>query len=311
MKITVIGAAGCVGSCTSFTIAVLGLADEIIMIDDHQQSLLGQHASDIGPAVANQDIIIRAGSYEDMPGSDIIINAAGLHQGLYASAQEWLTRSLSLIQEIARKIAQFCPQAVVITAANPVGPLNYATYLLSSHRNRSQYLGYSFNDTIRFRIMLAQALGVKTSQVEGTAIGDHGPTQVLLFSSVRVKSKPFPVSEDVKQKILRQVPDIFRNLGKLKEETGRTAGWTTAAGLAAVSRAIGKDTGEMLPCSAVLEGEYGCRGLSIGVPAIIGREGIRKVLEWQLAPDEHENLEHSINTLKPSMRYVEEYLGTG
>ena len=91
--------------------------------------------------------------------------------------------------------------------------------------------------------------------------------------------------------------------------TGRTATWTTAAGLAAMCRAIGKDTVEMIPCSVVLDGEYSCHKLSMSVPVILGRGGVREILEWELAPDEREELKNSINILKPAMRYVEVFLG--
>ncbi|MFC1971295.1 hypothetical protein ACFLV0_05165, partial [Chloroflexota bacterium] len=89
----------------------------------------------------------------------------------------------------------------------------------------------------------------------------------------------------------------------------RTTGWTCAVGITAVCRAIVNDTGEMIPCSAVLDGEYGSHRLSIGVPTIIGRGGIKDVLEWELAPDERQGLEIAVNKLKPAMQYVEEQLG--
>ncbi|MFC1908358.1 malate dehydrogenase [Chloroflexota bacterium] len=308
MKITILGAAGCIGSCATFNIAVHGLADEIVMIGGRQQNKLMHHAMDIGTAVAAQNVTVRSGRYEDMSGSDIVINAAGIHEDLYSSRHtERLPQNLPITQDIAQNINQHCPEAVVITATNPIGPLNYAMYLLGSHRDRSKVIGYSLNDSIRFRMVMARALGVETSQVEGAAIGEHGSTQVLLFSSIRVKDKPVSISEDIKQKIRIDVPDIIRSYEELKVE--RTTGWTSAVGLAAIIHAIGKNTGEMIPCSTVLDGEYGCRGLSMTVPAIIGRGGIQEVLEWELAPDEQERLEHSINTLKPAMHYVEEYLG--
>lgn len=310
MKITIIGAAGCVGSCATFNIAVHGLADEIVMIGGRRQNLLTYHAMDISTAVAAQNIVVRAGSYEDMPGSDIVINTAGVHQDLDTSRRsEGLPQNLAIIQHIAQKINQYCPEAVVITATNPVGPLNYAMYLLSSQRDRRKFIGYSLNDSIRFRMMVAQALGVNTSQVEGTVIGEHGSTQVLLFSSIRVDGRLVSVSEDTKQKIRIEAANIIRRYEELR--AGRTAGWTCAVGLAAITRAIGQSTGEMIPGSTVLEGEYGCQGLSMTVPAIIGRGGVQEVLELELTPDEHEGLEHSINTLKPTMHYVEEYLGIG
>ena len=306
MKATIIGAAGCVGSCVAFNIAVHRLADEIVMIDGPKQNLLIQHVMDISTAVTGQDVLVRTGNDKDMRGSDIVIVAAGVPQGVIASRMEMLPKNLPIIKDIAQKVKQFCSNAVIITATNPVGPLNYAMYLCS-HLDRGKLIGYSTNDSIRLRMMVAEALGVKSRQVEGTVIGEHGSSQVLLFSSIRVDGKPVSVSKDIKQKIRQEVPHILRRYEELK--SGRTAGWTSAAGLAAIVRAIGENTEEVIPCSSVLEGEYGCHGLSMTIPAVLGREGIHEILEWELAPDENEGLEHSINILKPAMHYVEEYLG--
>jgi len=305
VKITIIGAAGTLGSCAAFNIAIHGLADEIVMIDPRQNMLM-HHVMDISTAVGAQDMLVRTGSEEDMAGSDIIIVAAGTPQESISSRMELLPDNLPIIRDIAEKIKQFCPEAVVITATAPVGPLNYALYLCST-LDRKKLIGYTLNDSLRFRIMVAQALGVKSSQVEGTVIGEHGDSQVLLFSSIRVNGKPVSVSGDFKRNIRLQVPEILKSIESLK--TGRTPGWTSAVGLTVIVRAISKNSGEMVPCSVVLDGEYGCHGLSMTVPAILGQGGIHDILEWELASDEHEQLEHSTNILKPAMHYVEEVLG--
>lgn len=308
MKISIIGAAGCIGSSTAFNIALQGLADEVVMIDiPQQQNPLLHHVIDLSDAVAAQDIAVRAGSFEDMPGSDIVINAAGVHQKLIVSRLDMLPKNLPIIRDIAQKINQFCPEAVVITSTNPVCPLNYATYLLSPNRERSRFIGFSLNDSVRFRRMVAQALGVRTSQVEGTVIGEHGDSQVLLFSSVRVKGRPVSISGEVKEKIRQQIPNVVKKFQELN--AGRTAGWTSGVGMAAITRAIVEDSGATIPCSAVLDGEYGGHRLSMGVPAVIGRGGIQEVLEFPLDADEREELAHSIAVLQPAMSQVEEYVG--
>ncbi|MFC1902000.1 malate dehydrogenase [Chloroflexota bacterium] len=315
MKITIIGAAGCIGSCAAFHIAAQGLADEIVMVGGRRQYTMKQHALDISTAVAAKDVLVRAGDYEDMTGSDIVLNSAGAPQGHISSRIELLPRNIGLISDIALKIKQYCPEAVVITLANPVGPLNYATYLLSAHRDLTKFIGYSTNDSIRFRIMAAEALGVKTSRVEATVIGEHGATQVLLFSSIRVDGKPVTVTEDIKQNILAQTANILQTLEELKAKSGeegspeRTAGWTCAVGLGEICRAIVQDTKEMIPCSAVLDGEYGCHNLSMSAPVILGKGGIQDILEWKLPPDEQEGLKITAATLTEAMHYVEQELG--
>jgi malate/lactate dehydrogenase len=222
---------------------------------------------------------------------------------------EVLPQNVPIVRNICTSIKQFCPGAVVIIATNPVCPLNYALYLCSG-LDRKKLIGYSANDSIRFRELTAQALGVKTSRVEATVIGEHGNSQVLLFSSVKVDGKPVAISDDIKKKVRQEVADIPAVLEELRIATGRTAAWTTAVGLTAVCRAIIRNTGETLPCSVVLDGEYGCHDLSMTVPAVLGKNGVCEILEWQLPPDENEALQNSIDTLNPAMRYVEEFLHT-
>lgn len=305
MKITIIGAAGTVGSCTAFAIAVRGLADELVMLDLNR-NLLMNHVMDISTAALGlQNIVVRAGNEEDLFGSDIVIMAAGVPWRYISSRMELLKDNVPVIQDTAKKIKRFCPDAVVITATNPVDPLNYAMQL-SSGLERKRLIGYGYNDSIRFRIMAAKALSVTPREVDGIVIGEHGENQVLLFSSLQVNGERIPVSEDVKQNIRQEIPKILRSYESLG--TGRTAGWTSAVGLTNMVSAITKDTGEVFPCSVVLDGEYGHRGLSIGVPVILGRGGVQQILEWNLAPGERMELEQAISTLKAAAHSVEEIL---
>lgn len=306
MKIAIIGATGNVGSCAAFYIASRHLADEMVLIDNPRPDMLNLHSLDINTAVTGHDMLVRAGDFPDINDSDIVIIAAGSAQ-VVKDRKEVLPQNLPIIQDVSKKVREFCPDAVIITATNPVCPLNYAMYRCSN-LDRRKIIGYSYNDTIRFRHRLAAALNVPSSRVEGTVIGEHGNSQVLLFSSVRVDGKPVSFTEDMKQKIRRQVPDGQKLLEELREKTGRTAAWTTAVGLGAVVRAILQDTGEMIPCSIPLDGEYGCHNFSMSVPVILGKGGVKRLLEWQLAPDEQDLLNASIEALKPAMKYVEELL---
>ncbi len=303
MKITVIGAAGSVGAPAVFYLAASGLADEILMIGGKRQNVLEQHAMDISTAVSEKDIVIRTGTYKDMVGSDIVINAAGVPQGLIADRMEMLPKNIPLIRDIALMIKKYCPDAIVITATNPVDPLNYATYLAGGF-DRKKLLGYSINDTFRFKEMLAKEHGVKVSQVDATVIGEHGATQVHLFSTVRIDGEKITVSEEVKANVRTGIPKIFKRLEEL--QAGRTAGWTCAVGLEKIIRAIVENTGAVIPCSIVLDGEYGERGISMSVPVKLGKDGVSDLLEYDLAPDEQEGLKKTVATLKKAAEIVEQ-----
>jgi malate dehydrogenase len=309
MKITIIGASGNIGSSAAFYIAVQGLADEIIMIDPPRPDLLKQHVDDLTSAVSHQDVLVRAGADNDMKDSDIVINAAGRGPaGAVKSRLELLPQNIPIVQSICHNVRRYCPEAAVIIASNPVCPLNYAMYLCSG-LDRHKLIGYSANDSIRFRLLMARALGVNTSRVEAFVIGEHGDSQVPLFSSVRVDGKKIDISDEIKRKVYEQVAKVHAGLEEQRVATGRTAAWTTAVGLAALCRAIASGVARVYPCSIVLDGEYGVHKMSMSVPVVLGKAGVRDILEWELSPDEQKALQKSIDKLTPAMRYVEEFLG--
>jgi malate/lactate dehydrogenase len=301
MKITVIGAAGSVGAPAVFYLAAKGLADEILMIGGKRQNVLKQHAMDISTAVSSKDIVIRVGDYSDMTGTDIVINAAGAPQGVIADRMEMLPKNIELIKYFATQVKQYCPDAFVITATNPVDPLNYAMHLAGGF-NRRKLIGYSINDSFRFREMLASAYGVKVSQVDGLVIGEHGSTQVLLFSTATINGEKITVDEKIKADIRSEVPNILKRYEALK--AGRTAGWTCAVGLEIITRAIVENSSAVIPCSVVMDGEYGLKGVSMSVPVKLGNDGVQEILEYELAPDESDGLKKTVKTLRAAADVV-------
>ena len=306
MKVAIVGAAGTLGSCAAFIIAIQKLADELLLIDPWE-NMLKAHWMDLTTAAAGQDVSVRRGTFKDLKGSDIVVVTAGAPSGVISSRSELITGNLPIIKENAEKIRQYCPDAIVITETNPVDPLNYATYLVNRHAGRNKFIGYTMNDTIRFRMWAAEVIGVGPSNVQGLVIGEHGHSQVMLFSSLRVKGKPVNIDEATKKRMRSLPPQILHDYETLQPK--RTAGWTSAVGTAAVINAIKNNTREVIPCSAVLDGEYGCHNMSMTVPAVIGRKGILDIKILELAKDEQAALENTVNVLSPLMQYVERFLG--
>lgn len=306
MKISIIGAAGVLGSCDAFNIIVHKLADELVLIDPWE-SMLKSHWMDLSTAATGTDMEVRMGPYEDMAGSDIIIDTAGAPSGQIKSRSELLPSNLAIIKEHAEKINRYCPEAIVIMETNPVDPLNYAMYLASRNRDRRKYIGYSINDSIRFRMWSAEALCVKASGVDGLVIGEHGHSQVMLFSTLKLDGKPVSLHEETKKKIKAQPPIMLEAYESLTPK--RTAGWTSAIGTVTYIQAITSGKKEVVPCNAVLDGEYGIKRVSMTVPTILGKEGIQDIRELELASDEKEGVKHTVEVLTPFMRIVEESLG--
>jgi malate dehydrogenase len=162
VKITIIGVAGTLGSCTAFNLVSKKLVDEILMIDPFENALTG-HWLDLIAVGAGMDVIVKKGTYQDMGGTDVVVMTAGAPSGAIKSRSELLPGSLPIIKAAAEKINRYCPDAIVITETNPIDPLNYATYLLSPDQDRRKYVGYSINDTIRFKMWAAEDLKVSAT----------------------------------------------------------------------------------------------------------------------------------------------------
>lgn len=304
MKITIIGAGGSVGSPTAFYLAAQKLADEFVLID-YAENLAKQHAIDLGTAVSVKDVVVRAGGYPDMAGSDIVIIAAGVPQGLIKDRMELLPKNAELMKQFAAEINKYCPDAIIMTVTNPADPMNYAIYRAGGF-DRKKVIGYTINDTYRFREFVARAYNVTVKQVGGFVIGEHGSSQVLLFSTVMIDGKPVKVTDEIKKNIYEEVPLILKRLEELK--AGRTAGWTCAIGFETMVRAVVENTGRLMPCSMVVDGEYGQKGFSMSVPAHLGRDGIQDVKEFELSADEQEKFNITTNVLSKAARLVDEQL---
>lgn len=305
-KVSIIGAAGTLGSCAAYAVATQGLCDELVLFDINE-NLLKCHTLDLETAVTSiQNVTVRtAVSDEDLADSHVVIVAAGAPWRFIESRMELLKDSLPIITDITRKIKTYCPEAVVISATNPVDPLNYAMVLLSG-LDRRRFIGYSLNDSYRFRMLSAKKLKVDATSVEGIAIGEHGSHQVMLFSTLRVDGKPVNMDEEEKQEIRDAVPkalQVYESLG-----TGRTTGWTSAVGLSDIVSAVINDKGEVHPASVVLNGEYGASGLSASVPVTLGRDGVREIVELELLPEEERQVQDSLFYLKEACQSVEDLM---
>ncbi len=306
MKIAIIGAAGHVGSSAAFNIAISQICDDLVLIDDYSADKLSQYVYDLESTVTGLDTNVYLGHLENLRDSDIVIIAAG-SANVVASRLEVLKPNLPIMKSFAGQIRKLCPGAVVITATNPVCPLNYGMFLLTGF-NRRKLIGYSYNDSLRFRMFTAQALGIPSSRVDATVMGEHGNSQVLIFSSIKIDGKPYKVNNEIKEEVRRQIANLPPVMEGLRIKTGRTSAWTTSMGLTRICRAVSQDTREMIPCSVVLEGEYGYRKMGMSVPAIIGKDGVVEIQQWILDPDEREGLKRSADTLAPAMRFAEEFV---
>ena len=311
MKISVIGAAGCVGSAISSQIVQQRLADEL-MVADIRKDWLEHHAIDFfDQAVAeNINIRVKMGWYEDLAGSEIVVMAAGVgvaagmrsSGGQMTSRQHLLPDNLKIVREWTPQFERFCPDAIVIMVTNPADVLTYAAYLSDSKKERRRFIGYDLNDTVRFRIAVAEALSVAPSRVQAIVAGEHGGSMVPLFSTVKVGGKTVNIPQDVRAKILARTSDYLPHM--LRLNLPRTSGWLTGVGVAQMISAIVKNSGDVIPCCVVVDGEYGYKNMSLGLPVAIGKQGVKKIIELNLTGEEQKLLDASVTNVQKSIDYV-------
>ncbi len=306
MKIVIIGGGGTLGSCTAYTLALKGLADELFLLDVNRNLALA-HFMDITTAIVGiQNTKIWAGSYDDLNHSDIVIVVAGIPHQSAPSHLEMLRANLSLMRDIVRKMETCCPEAIVITATNPVDSVNLGMFLMSTKLSRTKLLGYDLNDSLRFQQAVAMELGKKSTEVEALALGEHVETLAFIFSSVRVNRQPVILSDEAKERLKTEVPKMLKSYTELG--INRTAGWTSASGITRMVESIATDSRKVFPCSAVLEGEYGYKGISMGVPVALGKHGISRVIELNLSQGEKKDLDQSARSLETKARLVREFV---
>ena len=309
MKIGVVGAAGTLGSCAAFAILQQRLPGELWLFGNRNLNLLQAHFLDlqIAASALGAMTVHVAENYEALAGCDIVVVTAGAPWREIANRMELLEDNFAVVEKIAAAVGRFCPEAVVVNATNPVDALNYGFHLITG-MDRLRLLGYSINDSYRLRMYTARAFGISSTVVGGLVGGEHGPHQVPFWSTVTVHGKSVAVSPQARQQILGDIANFLRSYESLR--TGRTAGWISAVGIAEMVRAVVLDTSELFPCSVVLAGEYGGRqGLSAGVPARIGRNGVVEIVRLSLPADEQAELESAFDFLGETAGVVRKKLG--
>ena len=281
-KITVIGA-GNLGSCIAYEMANRGLAEEIVLIDVVRDLAEG-NAEDIKQSIAfRNNTDVHAGDHNDAEGSDIIIVAAGKPRSPGMKSRfELLEVNGNIIKDVARGLKNVGGEPIIITLTNPVDVMNYLMWRYSG-LPRNRVMGSAgMLDSARFRSVLSRKYSAPVLDVEAYVIGEHGDNQVPVFSRVKIGGEKIVFSEREKNEIAE---DLKKAASTVISKKGATV-YAPANNTVNMIEKILKDGEDLCICSAILEGEYNLKDVSIGVPAIVGRKGIEKILEWDLNDEE-------------------------
>jgi L-lactate dehydrogenase len=292
-KISIIGM-GRVGSATAYTVAHKRLADEIVVLDILKDLVEG-HALDLAHSMAwDGQGKLSHGDYPDIQGSRIILVCAGTPRKPGMDRMELASTNASVIKDIAASIRKHAPDAIVITLTNPVDVMNYLVWKTTGFP-RERVIGQGgVLDSLRFRWAISKTLGIHASEVEAYVLGEHGSSKVPVFSRILVNGKPKKLSISERMKVTE---DMERSNEAVIKKKGATE-FAPAQALTRMVEAIISDKKEAMPCSVVLKGEYGLNDVSLGVPVILGRNGMEKIEEWPLEHSEEASLARSAEIIK-------------
>jgi len=300
-KVSIIGAAGTVGAAAGYNVALREVADELVFVDipDMEETTVGQ-AADTNHGIAyDSNTTVRQGGYEATAGSDVVVITAGIPRKEGQSRTDLAGDNAPIMEDIGSSLAEHNDDFVSITTSNPVDLLNRHLYE-TGDRDRHEVIGFGGRlDSARFRYVLADRFDAPVKNVDATILGEHGDAQVPAFSKVRVDGHDPDFSDDEKEAILGDLQESAMDVISRKGATQ----WGPATGVGHMVEAVLRDTGEVLPGSLALDGEYGYEDTAFGVPVKLGADGIEEVVEWDLSAYERELMDEA--AAKLSEQYEE------
>ena len=304
-KITVVGA-GNVGATAAQRVAEKELARTVVMVDVAEGIPQGKGLDQwqSAPIEGFDSRVLGSNGYEESAGSDIVIITAGIARKPGMSRDDLLNTNAGIVKQVSEQVKKTSPNAIIIVVSNPLDVMCYVAKAVTGFP-RERVIGMAgVLDTGRYRAFLAEALDVSVRDIQAMVLGGHGDTMVPLISYTSVSG--IPITQLMDKAKLDAIVDRTRNGGAeiVKHLKTGSAYYAPSSGAVQMAEAIVRDQKRILPCSAWLEGEYGMKGLFLGVPCKLGRRGIEKIVEVELTKDERAALEKSAEAVREPMNAV-------
>ena len=297
-KITVIGG-GHVGESTTFILAMKELADEVVLIDIVENMPQGKTLDmmEAGPVLGYDTKVIGSNDFASMKDSDIVIMTAGFPRKPGMTREDLIGQNTPIMKNVAAKIKEFAPDSIVIVVANPLDAMTYMCKKITGFPDNRIIGQAGVLDSTRFMAFLGMETGVSIKNIQGMTLGSHGDDMVPLsrFSLIGGRPTPEVVEKDKLDAIIARTK---KGGGEIVKLLGTSAYWAPAAGTVLMAESIIRDKKMILPCHAILHGEYGIEGLFVGVPVKLGRTGIEEIIEFDLTDDEQAALKKSADHVK-------------
>ncbi|HDR68065.1 MAG TPA: malate dehydrogenase [Bacteroidaceae bacterium] len=306
-KITIIGA-GNVGSTCANVIAIKDFAREIVLLDI-KEGLAEGKALDIWQTSSmlhfNTRITGSTNDYLKTKGSGVIVITSGLPRKPGMSRDDLIRTNAVIVKEVTEKAIKYSPDAIIIVVSNPLDVMTYAAYLAANKSHEKIFGMAGVLDAGRYKAFIAETLDVSPEDIHAMLLGGHGDTMVPLPRYTSING--IPVSELLSRDVIDKIVERTRKGGgELVNLIGTSAWYAPGAAVAKMIEAIVEDERRIFPVCAYLNGEFGLKDIYLGVPVILGKNGVEEIIEISLNEDERKLLYSSAESVKNSMKVLDD-----
>ena len=294
MKVTVVGA-GNVGATCANVLATREVANEVVLLDIKDGFAEGKALDIWETAPINLYDTRTVGStndYSKTAGSDVVVITSGLPRKPGMSRDDLIATNAGIVKTVTENVMKHSPNAILVIVSNPLDVMTYCAYLNANIDSKRVFGMAGILDTARYRAFLAEELNVSPKDIQAVLMGGHGDTMVPLPRYTTVGGIPVTEMIDA-DKLDAIVERTKKGGGEIVNLLGTSAWYAPGAAAAQMVEAIVRDQRRVFPCCAWLQGEYGVNDLYLGVPVILGKNGIEKIIELNLNDDEKELLRTS------------------
>lgn len=300
MKVTVVGAGAVGASCAEY-IGIKNFASEVVLLDIKEGFAEGKAMDLMQTAslmVFDTKITGTTNDYSKTAGSDIAVITSGIPRKPGMTREELIGINAGIVKTVSENLVKHSPDVILIVVSNPMDTMAYLAHQSTGlPKNRIIGMGGAL-DSARFKFRLAEALECPQSDVDGMVLGMHSDTGMIPLTRLASRNS-VPVSKFLSEERLSQVMEDTKVGGAtLTKLLGTSAWYAPGAAVSSLVQAIACDQKKMFPCSVLLEGEYGMSDLCIGVPVILGKNGIEKIVEIPLSEEEKEMMKKSADAVR-------------
>jgi malate dehydrogenase len=302
MKVTVVGA-GNVGATCADVLAYREIANEIVLLDIKEGFAEGKALDIWQTSPINQydsKVIGSTNDYSKTKDSDVVVITSGLPRKPGMSRDDLIATNAGIVKTVTENIVKFSPNAIIIIVSNPLDVMTYCAFLHAKINPNKVFGMAGVLDTARYRAFLATELNVSPKDIQAVLMGGHGDTMVPLPRYTTVAG--IPVTELIEEHTLNEIIERTKfGGGEIVKLLGTSAWYAPGAAAAQMVEAIIRDQRRIFPVCAWLQGEYGLSNIYLGVPVILGKNGIEKIIELDLNDAEKALLEESAEAVKSVM----------